>query len=204
MGQHELQQRLPLLNTTYTLLETVRMYYAVAQRAYREALRLDLTNVEARINPDFPEMIRKDYDGAQQVYHEALVLVGKEAAGLCARLLTGEDFHASFSRFDGDQQNGFTNVKFARVGQGAKVKETFSDLTVTLVFSDGEQLDFPVESFVWVEHCPSRKRCVKDTTAPREEHPGTIAGCERARAWVCAFACVYACRHICVCKCMYL
>ena len=73
----------------------------------------------------------------------------RNADGTCVRLLTDEiEFRNSFARFGTDPVNGLTVPKLARIGQQAKVVQTFDDETVTCKFVDGEELDFPMESWL--------------------------------------------------------
>lgn len=57
-------------------------------------------------------------------------------------------FRESFSRFQGDALNGWSEVKEARMGQGGVITKVFHDRTVTLEFDDGDKFDFPFESLV--------------------------------------------------------
>jgi len=57
-----------------------------------------------------------------------------------------EQYKKSFKRFKGDQLNGWLQDKAPYCGQQGTVTRTFGDKTVTMVFDDGTQFDFPMES----------------------------------------------------------
>merc|ERR1711976_213937 len=63
------------------------------------------------------------------------------------RLLSDpEAFQNSFTRFVGDDLNGWSEAKQLRVGQEGTVTKTYGDQTITMVFDDGQQFDFPFET----------------------------------------------------------
>ncbi len=57
-----------------------------------------------------------------------------------------QPFRDSFSRFLGDELNGWSLEKEARRGSGGEITKVFHDRTVTLKFDDGVEFDFPFES----------------------------------------------------------
>ena len=61
-------------------------------------------------------------------------------------LLDGDAFEASFARFEGDDVNGYSEEKAAYAGQRGTVVENWDDNTAYVVFEDGAEFDFPMES----------------------------------------------------------
>uniref|UniRef100_A0A0G4GX15 Uncharacterized protein n=1 Tax=Chromera velia CCMP2878 TaxID=1169474 RepID=A0A0G4GX15_9ALVE len=55
-------------------------------------------------------------------------------------------YQASFDRFKEDELNGYTAGKAKRCGAEGRVVQVYSDQTVTILFDDGEKLDFPFET----------------------------------------------------------
>jgi len=55
-------------------------------------------------------------------------------------------YQDSFTRFQGDELNGWIPEKETYCGKDGKVIRVFCDQTVTIRFDDGVQLDFPFES----------------------------------------------------------
>ena len=53
---------------------------------------------------------------------------------------------SSFSRFENDALNGFSNEKLERLGSVAVVVMVYNDRTVTVTFSDGVSFDCPFET----------------------------------------------------------
>lgn len=60
-------------------------------------------------------------------------------------------FRESFSRFQGDELNGWSEEKEARMGTSGVITEVFGDRTVTLEFPDGAKFDFPFETLTNVK-----------------------------------------------------
>ena len=57
-----------------------------------------------------------------------------------------DSYRNSFGRFVGDKLNGWIEEKRLYHGKEGKVTKTYGDFTVTIVFDDGVQLDFSMES----------------------------------------------------------
>jgi len=58
----------------------------------------------------------------------------------------GAKFKLSFSRFEGDRLNGWTEEKNMLRGKECTVIKTYGDDTITALFGNGKKLDFPFES----------------------------------------------------------
>ena len=68
-------------------------------------------------------------------------------AGNTVQLLPDDrEFQASFRRFRNDPENGWSTFKHQRRGQHGTCTEVFSDLTMTVRFSDGVSFDLPWEA----------------------------------------------------------
>ena len=85
---------------------------------------------------------------AASIKQKALAQAKAKADIDCGRvtLLDGEAFEASFSRFEGDEVNGYSDEKAAYAGQRGTVVENWDDNTAYVVFDDGAEFDFPMES----------------------------------------------------------
>ena len=67
--------------------------------------------------------------------------------GRVVELIKDEDaFKKSFSRFTQDSLNCWNIAKHAKRGRKGTVVEIYEDGTISVVFSDGQQLDFPLET----------------------------------------------------------
>ena len=57
-----------------------------------------------------------------------------------------EGYKDKFGRFEGDELNGWIEAKADYAGEEGEVTRTYGDRTVTMVFDNGAQFDFPMEA----------------------------------------------------------
>ena len=63
------------------------------------------------------------------------------------RMLTDENgYKDSFNRFEGDENNGWLDIKAEYAGKEGTVTQIFDNMTVSIVFDDDKMLDFPNEA----------------------------------------------------------